>query len=70
MPWYQRPLLTGRYEKLGYEQGWLWHTLPWEEHRAAASINARAQQEGEVDFSTRIRTHLKAPGPVEQYPEK
>jgi len=71
VPWYRRPLLTGRYEKLGYDNGWLLHTLPWEEHRAAASINARAEQGGAAeDFSTRIRTHLAGSGIVEQYPEK
>ncbi len=71
VPWYQRPLLTGKYERLGYDAGWLQHSLPWEEHRAAACINGRAEQaNGAEDFSTRIRTHLKTAAPVEQYPSQ
>ena len=42
VPWYRRPLLSGKYERLGYEQGWLLHSLPWQQHRAAALINDRA----------------------------
>ena len=69
--WYQRPLLTGKYERLGYDQGWLQQSLPWEAHREAACINGRAgQANGAEDFSTRIRTHLKTAAPVEQYPSQ
>jgi hypothetical protein len=69
-PWYLRPLLTGKYERLGYERGWLVHTLPFEAHRAAAAIQARALQAGDnADFSTRIRSHLPVPV-AEQYPSQ
>ena len=61
-PWYRRPLLTGKYERIGYHRGWLLHSLPFEEHRAAASIRARAVQAGDsADFSDQIRTHLPTP---------
>ncbi len=73
VPWYRRPLLSGKYERLGYEQGWLVHSLPWEQHRTAALVNERARQaEDGPEFYRRIRTHLPvAEAPVqEQYPEK
>ena len=61
-PWYRRPLLTGKYERIGYHRGWLLHSLPFEEHRAAASIRARAVQAWDsADFSDQIRTHLPTP---------
>lgn len=71
-PWYRRPLRTGKYERRGYDDGWLMHTLPWEQHRAAALINDRARQAGDgPEFYGRIRTHLPASAPpsLEQYPE-
>ncbi len=72
VPWFRLPLLTGKYEKQGYDEGWLLHSLPWEQHRAAAMINDRSRVAGEApDFSQRIRTHLPAPAaPVEQYPSQ
>jgi hypothetical protein len=73
VPWYRRPLLSGKYERLGYEQGWLLHSLPWQQHRAAALINDRARQAGDgPGFYGLIRTHLPVSGaPVqEQYPEQ
>ncbi len=72
-PWYRRPLRTGKYERRGYDDGWLMHTLPWEQHRAAALINDRARQAGDgPGFYRQIRTHLPASAtpPLEQYPEK
>ena len=71
VPWYRRPLLTGKYVRRGYDQGWLVNTGTWEEFRASALINKRAQAEGEEkDFSQRIRTHLPVAVAVEeQYPE-
>ena len=68
VPWYRQRLLTGKYERLGYDEGWLVHTLPWEQHRAAAMINGRAAgAAASPDFSRLIRTHLPVPV-VEQYP--
>lgn len=84
VPWWRGEVLTGRYEKLGYDEGWLLHKLPWEQHLAASRIRERAAAAGDrTDFSTRIRAHLEgmevsAPtgggipggiGTVEQYPE-
>lgn len=60
VPWWSGPLLTGRYEKLGFDQGWLVHKLPWEAHLAASRIHDRAAAGGDrVDFSKRIRTHFE-----------
>lgn len=72
-PWYRHPLRTGKYERRGYDDGWLIHTLPWEQHRAAALINDRARQAGDdPGFYRQIRTHLPASAPplLEQYPEE
>ena len=70
--WYRRPLLTGKYVRMGFDEGWLPHTQPWEEFRAAAIINDRAQAAGDAPgFSQLIRTHLPVTtGPVEQYPSQ
>ena len=70
VPWYRRPLRTGQYVKLGYDQGWLVQTQAWEDFQASAAIKERAQAGGEdAEFSTRIRTHLPAAVRTEeQYP--
>lgn len=72
VPWYRRPLRTGKYVRRGYDEGWLVNTGAWEQFRASALINERAQAEAaEPDFSQRIRTHLPvSAGMEEQYPEK
>ncbi|MDB6069876.1 MAG: hypothetical protein JWL81_1047 [Verrucomicrobiales bacterium] len=57
--WWRGLILTGRYEKMGYDQGWLLHTQPWEQHLAASRIRDRAKAGGDgPDFSARIRTHF------------
>lgn len=72
VPWYRRPLRTGTYVRLGYDQGWLIHSQPWEEFRAASLINDRARSAaGAPDFSSRIRSHLPAfQASAEQYPSQ
>ncbi len=72
VPWYRRPLRTGTYVRMGYDQGWLVHSQPWEEFRAAALINERARNAaGAADFSRQIRSHLPAPpASTEQYPSE
>lgn len=69
-PWYRSPLLSGNYEQLGCDEGWLEHTLPWDQHRAAALINGRAGDAAEpADFSRLIRRHLPV-NPQAAYPEE
>lgn len=74
VPWYRRPLRTGTYVQLGYEQGWLVQNQPWEEFRKSAVVNERAKAAGNgEDFSSRIRTHLPTDGAGvvgEQYPSQ
>ncbi len=70
--WWRRPFLTGKYEKLGYDRGWILHSQPWEQHQAAAEINDRAKSAGSSpEFSKLIRTHLPATrGTAEEYPSQ
>jgi hypothetical protein len=72
VPWYRRPLKTGSYVQIGYEQGWLVQNQPWEEFRKAAVVNERAVAAGDsAEFSKLIRTHLPtATAVVEQYPSQ
>lgn len=60
VPWYQRPLLAGAWERRGYGEGWLLHSKPdFEADREASHVNARAQAtRDDKDFPARIRTHL------------
>ena len=70
VPWFKRPLRTGKYVRRGYDEGWLVRSQPWEEFLASARINGRALEAGESgDFSQRIRSHLPATAASEeQYP--
>jgi uncharacterized protein DUF4105 len=59
VPWDWRLLLNGFLDRMLYERGVLAGDLPFEELRAQALINKRAQEAGDApDFSQRIREGL------------
>jgi hypothetical protein len=58
-PWDWRILINGFLDRMLYERGVLAGDLPFEELRAQALINKRAQEAGDApDFSQRIRAGL------------
>src|SRR5215471_13722467 len=59
VPWDWRILINGFLDQMLYERGLLAGDLPFEELRAQALINQRAQEAGDApDFSQRIRAGL------------
>ena len=59
VPWDWRILINGFLDRMLYERGALAGDLPFEELRAQALINKRAQEAGDApDFSQRIRAGL------------
>lgn len=59
VPWDWRILINGFLDRMLYERGVLAGDLPFEELRAQALINKRAQEAGDApDFSQRIRAGL------------
>jgi hypothetical protein len=59
VPWDWRLLINGFLDRMLYERGVLAGDLPFEELRAQALINKRAQEAGDApDFSQRIRAGL------------
>jgi hypothetical protein len=59
VPWDWRILINGLLDRMLYERGVLAGDLPFEELRAQALINKRAQEAGDApDFSQRIRVGL------------
>jgi hypothetical protein len=59
VPWDWRILINGFLDRMLYERGVLAGDLPFEELRAQALINKRAQEAGDApDFSQRIRVGL------------
>jgi Domain of unknown function (DUF4105) len=59
VPWDWRILINGFLDRMLYERGLLAGDLPFEELRAQALINIRAQEAGDApDFSQRIRAGL------------